>query len=369
MIRPPLLLFFLLAAPCSRPVAAESEAAAARSVQEAFGKISAIVAREGRGDLDSGQIRDLDRRAQKLLEETLVRTGSAAAPSLAGIALDEDRGIKARVWAVNGLQLAGSSDSLKVLGGILSDKDEPDILRVEAASAVGDFPGSPAPRARILCGFIADESSPSKALRQALREVSLLGCPDPSVLDSLLRRWGPRPSAGIAQTELPLAFEALSHSPPVETARVLLALIGYYRRGSPERLGVIGILDKLAGELARFPREARGALSAALLEESGDSSTETRLLGMFARVEDKSSIPMLERFLDHPSPEVAAAACRDLAPLRSDKAAGRAIEGFLRRLPEDPRFGGAPGRPAPDSAYRSIRAACAGAQHIDSGIK
>ena len=295
--------------------AAESATAASGAVDEAFTEIGAILAREGRGDLDSGQIRDLDRRAQRLLESTLVRIGSAAAPSLAEIALDEDRAIKARVWAVNGLQIAGSSASLQVLGRILADKKEPDVLRVEAASAVGDFPGPSAPRARILCAFLAGESSPPRALRQALMELSLLGCPDPSALDSLMRRWGPRPSAVIAQTEMPLALEALSRSSPAEAARALLRLIGFYRRGSPERLRVIGVLDTFAGELARFPREARERLSAALLEESASPATELRLLGMFARVEDKSSIPMLERFTGHPSPLVKEAACRDLSRL------------------------------------------------------
>ena len=315
-----ILEFLLFLGAPGRPASAAAAAIEASApVQEAFGKIDDILARESRGDLDSGQVRALDREAQDLLEKTLSRAGIAAARPLEEIALDEDRPIKARVWAVNGLQIVGSGGSLKALDAILTNKDAPDVLRLEAASAVGGFAGPAEPRSRILCAALGEEGLPARLSRQCLREISLLGCPEPSALEALLRRWGRRPSVAVAEKELPLAFEALSRSPAPETTRVLLGLVGFYRRGSPERLGTLELLRGFAGELGRFPGEARQALADALLEETKNPKTEVLILGMFGRVADKSSIPMLDRFLDHPSPEVATAACRDIERLGVSK--------------------------------------------------
>lgn len=323
------LVLLLFAVPCL----------GSSSVESVFQKITEI--RLKQTNQDAATIDALEQQIAAL-GRRLVSQGFQVSSGLAQKMLDRTLPVKTRLWALVWASQTKDPEILEALRSVLESKDEPELLRAEAAAAIAALPISALARRRALCPAASDASLTPLALREVLLALSVLGCEETGGLEGLVRSLGTEPKdAGAAANGL----AAVGRSLAVESPAALLRLAAFYPADSPLRARALEALWE-GRERLRLEASWRGDLRE-LAEKSGRNPAATAAaLRLLAFLKEPESTPLLMRFLDSPEPENVAAAAEALAALRAPGARAK-IERLVANIHRDPRFSPRAQRPDP----------------------
>jgi hypothetical protein len=346
---PGLLVAALLALPAQ---AADPDAAAQREVEAVFAKAGKLLA--GQAGADARAIAALDREIESLAPAVLRWKWRAVTP-LERVMSDPGRPVKARLYALSFMSLTHDPLALPPLRRLLLDPGSPASLRAAAAAGLPGLGISRPSLRAALCAVLAQEDLPDEVAGAALLEASRLGCDDAAMLEARARRSGLRPK-GAAARAAGLAVAGLGNSHPIEAARALVRLLGFYPAGSPLKTEVLAALREKRRDLPALREQAAGALTAAIRSESSRPQSVAAATALLASLKDERHVPLLRRLLSYPDAETATAAAEALAglqvfPARED------ILLLLARVHEDRRFAPRPGRPEPRVLIERLQAA------------
>ena len=290
-------------------------------------------------DKPADEVRALDKQLDAL-QPKFARLGEAALPALSKEMFDEKQQLKTRLWLVMYLQSVRSVETFPALRRMALDSAQPDTLRDAAARALAGSEAGKAARSRALCEALDKEPGPLLR-REALFELSRLGCEDPAPLERAAAAGGPKPK-GPAAVEAGLALAALERSAPPSAVDALERLIRRYGKGSPERARALDALTARAPQLQldRARWSQRGV--ELLREESRHPATQAAALRLLGALGDPSVAETCARHLADPDPRVVVAAAEALAALGARDRAP-AVDAVVSNYYSDPRFANAPG--------------------------
>jgi HEAT repeat protein len=346
---PGLLLSALLSLPAR---AAAPDASARREVEAAFTKAGQLLARQA--GADARAVAALDREIESLAPAVLRWKWRAIDP-LERVMSDTGRPVKTRLFALSFMSLTRDPLALPPLRRLLLDPEAPASLRAAAAAGLPGLGISRPSLRTALCSVLAQEDLPDEVAGAALLEASRLGCDETAVLEARARRGGLRP-AGREARAAGLAVAGLGRSHPIEAARALVRLLGFYPAGSALKTDVLAALHEKRRDLPALREQASGALTAAIRSESSRPQSVAAAAALLGALKDERHVPLLRRLLSYPDAETATAAAEALAelqvfPARED------IALILARVHEDPRFAPGPGRPEPRILIERLQAA------------
>jgi hypothetical protein len=303
-------------------------------------------------DKPADEVRALDKKLDAL-QARFAGLGEAAIPALSREMFDEKQEVKTRLWLVLYLQSVRSVETFPPLRRMTLDPAQPDTLRDAAARALAGSEAGKAARSRALCEALGKEPGPLLR-REALFELSRLGCEDPSVLERAAAAGGAKPK-GPAAAEADLALAALERSAPPSAVDALDRLLRRYAKGTPERARALDALTARASQLQLERARWKERGEELLREESRHPANQAAALRLLGALGDASAAEACARHLADPDPHVVTAAAEALAALQARDRAP-AVEAVLSGYYTDPRFANGPGVD-PTALYDRLAAA------------
>ncbi|MBI5211460.1 MAG: HEAT repeat domain-containing protein [Elusimicrobia bacterium] len=334
------------------------------NVNRIFLRIDRLVLESDKRDVRT--VSSLDKRIQEY-RHPVAAQGKAAVPCLAAVAMDPDKPLKSRLWALSFAAAIKDYSVFMPLKAVLNDAGAPGELRSTAASymllmkgvcqAASEQGGPPQcigqeEVRREFCASLEDKALPPPALREVLAHASVYGCDDAGPLEHWIKSFGVAPTEHDWQNAN-FAILALARARSPVSTRVLLRLFKHYPVGSRGRKLVYKALLLKDKDLSAMKETVSPQLAWELEAEPGPVG-QTMVLQLLAMVNDPASAGVFVKFLGKEDPGVVGEAASGLAAIGAKQAIPE-LEKLLAGVEKDSRFAGTKGRPRPREAIDRIR--------------